>query len=216
FLLFVFWLILSLVLRVIQAQHGPHVPLQPLVLQRHVMPQPFLRSIHLPNVVHLPFSFLRLLAPGHRSCDSVAWVIAVYLGIRKRRVSPASPASRKRYSIGGEPPITGGPAPADIGDAPLGGPAAPAPPPASSSRKLARGPPSPMPSSGDTSGSTEAHMAARSTKISLFWHCPSWFQRQSVMPHATNVPAIPSSPPYIPGVPGGAPGIGAPPACCII
>src|SRR5690606_32388703 len=124
FLLFVFWLILSLVLRVIQAKHGPHVPLRPIVPQRRVMPLLFLHYIHLLNVVHLPFSSLRLLAPGHRSCDSVAWVIAVCLGIR---ISP------KRYSIGGGPPITGGPAPGDIGGAPKGGPAAPTPPPASRS-----------------------------------------------------------------------------------
>src|SRR5690606_33279977 len=214
--LFAFWLILSLVLRVIQAQHGPHVPLQPFVLQRRVMPQLVLHYIHLLNVVHLPFSSLRLLAPGHRQCDSVAWVIAVCLGIRKYRVPPAEPASPKRYSIGGGTPITGGTAPADIGGAPMGGPAAPTAPPATRSRQLPRGPPIPMSPSGDTSGSNEAHIAARSTKISLFWHCPSLFQRQSVMPHAINVPAIPSSPPYIPGMPGGAPGIGAPPACCII
>src|SRR5690606_21570882 len=143
-LLFAFWLILSLVLRVIQAQHGPHVPLQPLVLQRRVTPQLFLRSIHLLNDVHLPFSSLRLLAPGHRSRDSVAWVIAVCLDIRKRLVSPASQTSPKRYSIGGGPPISVGPAPADIGGTPMGGPAATAPPPASKSRKLARGPPIPM------------------------------------------------------------------------
>src|SRR5690606_7380479 len=64
FLLFVFWLILSLVLRVIQAKHGPHVPLQPIVPQRRVMPLLFLHYIHLLNVVHLPFSSLRLLATG--------------------------------------------------------------------------------------------------------------------------------------------------------
>src|SRR5690606_33520537 len=110
-LLCAFWLILSLVMRVIQAKHGPHVPLQPFVLQRRVMPQLVLHYIHLLNVVHLPFSSLRLLAPGHRPCDSFAWVIAVCLGIR---ISP------KRYSIGGGPPITGGPAPGDIGGAPMG------------------------------------------------------------------------------------------------
>src|SRR5690606_14803262 len=123
----------------------------------------------------------RLRAVGHR-------------GFGHRKTAPGRNPTPFHSTAGGLPTGSGAtPGGPTAGPAVNGG-LTPPTPPASISRNAARGPPIGSAGNAAVSGSYVVHIAPRSTNTSDRLHCPSWFQRQSDAPQATNTPGMPSPP----------------------